>query len=155
MARCVGFFPTLFQHPFFAIKLGLLLVNDEAERCHLIFPRIRAERYFAHIDASCMPNLGLRDDSTTGGSAIAASVDSAFACIVVRRHHAMLACGRSRVIFDLAACEGVDVIITDVRACVDEHVRVGIGVDDVPTASEGRIIRTRATGFFDLPLVSG
>jgi hypothetical protein len=64
----------------------------------------------------------------------------------------MFACGWSRVVFDLTACEGVDVIVTDVRACVDEHVRVGIGVDDVPAANEGRIVRTRAVGLFDLSL---
>jgi hypothetical protein len=83
MARCVSFFPAPFQHPFFAIKLGLLLVNDKMECCHLIFPRIRAERYFTRIDKSCVPNLGLCDDSTTGSSAIAASLDSASAYIAV------------------------------------------------------------------------
>jgi hypothetical protein len=46
--------------------------------------------------------------------------------------------------------ERVDVVITEVRACVNEHVRVGIRVDDVAATGEGRIIRTRAVRFFDL-----
>jgi hypothetical protein len=87
-----------------------------------------------------VPNLGLCDDSTTSGSAVVASVDSASACIIVQHHHAMHACKRSRVIFDLAACEGVDVIVANVRACVDEHVCIGIRVDDMPAASEGGTI---------------
>jgi hypothetical protein len=51
----------------------------------------------------------------------------------------MRACKWSRVIFDLSVCEGGDVISTDVLSDIDEHVGVGVRVDDVSAASEGGI----------------
>jgi hypothetical protein len=106
MARCVSFFSVLLEDPFFAGDLLFLFVDYEPERSYFIVTRIRAERQFAHVDTSCVPYLGLCDESTTGRLLIVSVVDSASVPVSVRCHHDLHAGGSIWVVRDFARARG-------------------------------------------------